>query len=462
MDEKSLAKIRESLIDHEVAIDKDALWTAINKTERRKIVPMRLLMGIIVLSIVSLSSYKLIFSENELPTPEEKTNYQNYLAEEKNEISTSSELQVIQDQQQYSPSAENESTEAIIKKEEQNTTINTKGKKHISNTTTKQKASISTNTIIQSNIIKENSKATVNNKKDLADQSNNTSSISRKPVSLIESFGINSLPTSAIPYTNSFPELDMDYIPLSNRNIECYDHRKKHSNWRMEFYGTVDYVDNNMTADASNLQYLESRKSSQTQLEGYRSGIRIKYLMRNGLYVKSGLEGAWIRDRMNHLKTDTFTRTLANQLLETYVRNDSTFYVYGDKEQEVIRNTTTKVYNTFRSISVPLLVGYEFQLKKLFLGVELGGIYNIYHDFEGHLLDPYTNEPVEASDFFKDRINLSATGGIQLGLELTDQMRFFTTMSFKGNLNEVNNLSLNPIQQRHNSIGLGAGVEFKL
>lgn len=467
MDEKSLAKIRESLIDHEVSLDKDALWNAINKKERRKIVPMRLLVGIVMLALVGLSSYKLVFASDgptQKKTVEEvqkKTGYNQYqLATDKTDIvkteksKATESTTIVSQQKEGDLTLKKSSTNNSVKKSSiqikepqlETTPIN-------SNTLNKAK----TTSILKSVKSEFNSPSLI-----LANQSKQDQT-SRSIEQLISASSIGRLSPTHIQYTSAQDQiLNMQLSELSSNKIECYDYRKKHDPWRIEFYGTLDYIDNNMSSNEDNLSYLETRKSSQTQLEGYRAGIRLKHIFRNGLYFESGLEGGWIRDKMTHSSTDTTTKILANQLLSTHTQGDSTIYIYGDKPVDVITTDSRKIYNTFRSISVPVVVGYEVNFKKLFLGVEAGVIYNFYHDFEGQILDPYSKAPIEGSDMFKDQIALSTTGGVQLGLSLTENIRFFSMLSFKNNLSSVNLNALNPIQQHHNSFGLGLGLEFKL
>lgn len=464
MDEKSLAKIKSALIDHEVALDKDALWSAIKKTERRRIVPMHLILGIGMLLIMGLCGYQLYNSDQEVHSNsnEHQVIGKNYIAEKPSE--DKNVIPVKEKIQSSKSEPESTTTKTIISEKVNNSIQKNDGHRkhnHVSTTQNKKSESNSIysptsteNKLYNSSAAKEIKLVNHNNSTSLKTEDRSINNFYPVPPLIVKGFQND-------PFISEMT-LELETAP-SNKSVECYDHRKKHDNWRIEFFGTLDYIDNNMSAsDATNIEYLERRSASQTQLEGYRAGIRLKHLFRNGLFIKSGIEGGWIRDRLYHETKDTVTRILANQLLETYMQGDSTIYVYGDKAQDVILTESAKVYNTFRSINIPLLVGYEFNFKKLFLALEIGGLYNIYHDFEGHLLDQSTLAPTEASSFFKDKTSLSVTGGIQLGLELTDQMRFFSMLSFKRNLSEVNVLSVNPIKQLHGNYGVGIGLEFKL
>jgi len=155
--------------------------------------------------------------------------------------------------------------------------------------------------------------------------------------------------------------------------------------------------------------------STLTQLEGYRSGIRLKYLTRSGFYLKTGVEFGAIRERFNKSEKTERVEIWPNQLLETITQSDTTIYIYGDKPVTVIEEKSWKVWNTYKTLGIPIMAVY---------------------DFEGMLLDDsYT--PAMDPDYFKSQINTSLTGGLSVGYRLTSKYKLQALCSFKHNLSTI-------------------------
>lgn len=255
--------------------------------------------------------------------------------------------------------------------------------------------------------------------------------------------------------------LNLKKIKLApNKEVECYDYNKKKGTLSAEVYGLVDYINSQMQTSAQQTAYLDERKKTQSQREGYRSGVRLKYAFGNGLYVKTGLEAGLIREIFRVSKFETRTEILPNQLLEIIEKGDSTIYIYGNQEVTIESEKRWRVKNNYKSLGVPLLLGYQLQLGKLYVGLEGGAIYNLKYDFKGYLLDNL-NAPIDDPDFFKPSINTSVTGSLVLGFPLSRKVNFLTYCSAKHNLDSINN-EAHEIQQKNTRLGIGLGLELLL
>ena len=455
--------IRDALYDHKTAIDKDLLWSAIeSKKSRSKLVlisSISLMMLFVSFGIFWMSSYSSPIQEissTELSTIKNvKTDEQsqsNTLATNLNSGSTElNEKIASQPEPKIFEKANSLSQEELLN-EKSNTTLEV------------NKPKINTKTSLAST-----KKINQNNLTSVITKSENETPVLLKEKTLIQSTDILAnqnnttlLDPLAVIQTQGSKPLSSEKTIFKNYNkIECYEHGKKPNQLFVEFYGLVDLVSKSMDTGQENMSYLQERKKTQTQLEGYRSGIRFKYLFNNGLYFKSGLEAGMIRERFDKQETTESVKTLPNQLLETIERNDTTIYIYGDAPVTYIETKTWKIWNTYRSIGVPLLAGFQYHRNKLSYGIEFGAIYNLFYDFEGFLLDPADLQPIEASNYFKKDINTSLTGGFSVGYSLTNKYRLLFQSSFKKNLSGINSIE-NNINQSNVRFGLGFGLEMKL
>jgi len=246
----------------------------------------------------------------------------------------------------------------------------------------------------------------------------------------------------------------------SVRKVDCYEHGKKKNKIYGEFYSSIDFVKNHFSASEDYSEYLEKRDVTQKQLEAYRSGLRFKYAFRNGIYIKAGLEAGLIKERFYDEIITTETEIRPNQIIDIIENGDTTIIIRGDKEFEVERKQIWRVENIYKSLGVPVLIGYEKQIGKMRLGIDIGAIHNLIYDFDGYLSDN-AGAPIDDPDFFKPSISTSLTGGFTIGYKWRKKSNLFAYTSFKHNLEEINN-DLNVIQQKNTRIGLGIGIGYLL
>jgi len=479
MDQNKLDKIiKEGLEDYRSPLDKQALWQAIRDDVPRQKPPfLRLLtlgfiIGVGVASIlwyINNESRQVSSSQRKVESSELSTevNLQDRQSVEGTEIGAKIASTAPTPASQYAtetPLSVTTSLSTSLKKSESKTTSPSQ---YTTARPTEKATSNVTLTKLATELISPHR---------LADQhqtsSNNDSSLNQldadkatsTPYQTIEQnstqVGLNSLDLispSALEFSYSQPDISAMLL-IPTKEVECYDYNKKKGIFSAEVYGLVDYVHNRMTSNAEQEAYLSERKKSQTQLEGYRSGIRLKYRLPIGLYVKSGIEAGLIRERFRVSVFETTVETLPNQLLETIEKNDSTIYIYGNKEVTIDTEKRWRIENSYRSIGVPVLLGYEFNKGKFLLGLEGGAIYNLGYYFSGHLLDN-ASAPVDDPDFFKPRISTSLTGGLALGYSIHQKYNLVAYCSMKHNLNSINTEE-NLIDQKNSRIGLGVGLEI--
>ncbi len=475
MDQNELDQIfRDSLRDHKTALDKDRLWTAISSERKKRgisyiLKPVSLL---VLVGLISAIGYRYITIDNQqtMVTVEEA------IAKERNKIASKT---AANNQRILTENDVLKTKSAAVQEINSNSISiaepNTKKLQLDSNTTSKKQALVNQNfsTNSQTYISYADNNSTLENKSlPMSRQvtgANYTEVKTEKvmpPANQTESSRAKTLISRTANLTqlaNSAPKpFTTLRKPKQNKgSIECYDHRKKTHLLFLELYSTVDFVRNRYGEVAgTDFSYLTERKATQTQLEGYRAGLRLKYLTSSGFYLKTGLEVGLLKERFDKVITEEREEILPNQLLEVITQSDTTIYVYGNKPVTVIESKSWKVWNTYRSVGIPALVGYQTDKGKLSYGIELGATYNLLYSFEGMLLDTNLTPSLDP-DYFKTRINTSLTGGVNVGYKLSKRFSALAQLSFQHNLSSINNTS-NLITQYNSQIGLGLGLQMKL
>ena len=475
MDQNELDQIfRNSLRDHKTALDKDQLWTAIATEQKKRGISYNLkpLSLLVLVGLVFTIGYKYTTVANQQSTvtveeavdmerstivSKKKTDSQNILKENDAKKTASSSVQEINSTSIFlaDPITENLELDSKTSSKKQalaNQNLSSNSQTSISyadnNSTLEKEAVTKSKQLAEANYTQVKT-AKVVPTGTRAESSRSKTIISKTAyLAQLESSAPQLFTTLRNPKKN-------------NGNIECYDHRKKVHPLYLEIYSSVDFVRNRFgQVSGENFSYLTERKATQTQLEGYRAGLRLKYLTRSGFYLKTGLEVGIVKERFDRVITEEREEILPNQLLEVITQSDTTIYVYGNKPVTIIESKSWKVWNTYRSIGIPALVGYQRDKGKFSYGMELGAIYNLLYSFEGMLLDASLTPKLDP-EYFKTKINTSLTGGVNLGYKLSQRMSAIAQLSFQHNLSSINNAS-NPIVQYNSQVGLGVGLQMKL
>ena len=104
-----------------------------------------------------------------------------------------------------------------------------------------------------------------------------------------------------------------------------------------------------------------------------RAGLHLKYLFTNGIYVKSGIEQATLRENFNRLTWVTETEVKPNQLIYIDIdMNGDTTFTYGNALVTTKTPYRDDTNNTHKSLDIPFLVGYQTKRGRLKYGIEAG------------------------------------------------------------------------------------------
>jgi hypothetical protein len=223
----------------------------------------------------------------------------------------------------------------------------------------------------------------------------------------------------------------------------------------VEIYGGPDFALRSMS-DTGNSAYLQKRKESTKFASAFSAGIRYTKVFNNGMSVRTGVNYSQINEK--------FTFTQGNLVQVTYII-DANGDTTGSYVTTGTRYKTTT--NRFKTIDVPLLIGYELGNGRIHANINAGVIVNIYSWQKGDVLDASfkpvsittgkSNSPYQ----FKTNIGMGFMAGASVYYKLTEKAHVLAEPYFRYNLSPMSSDKLT-FSQKYNTIGLRIGLRVDL
>jgi hypothetical protein len=222
-----------------------------------------------------------------------------------------------------------------------------------------------------------------------------------------------------------------------------------------EIYGGPDYAFRSMS-DTGNSTYLQKRKESEKFKSAFSAGIRYTRVFNNSMSVRGGINYSQINEK--------FTYTQGNLVQVTYIIDANgdttgTYLTTGTRYKTTI--------NKYRSIDIPVMVGYEVGNGKLHANINAGVVVNVYSWQKGEVLDRSLN-PVNittgksSSPYqFKTNAGLGFMGAASVYYKLTDRIHIMAEPYFRYNFTPMNKESIT-LKQKYHTAGLRLGVRLDL
>lgn len=223
----------------------------------------------------------------------------------------------------------------------------------------------------------------------------------------------------------------------------------------IELYAGPDIAMRNLS-DTGNSTYLQKRKESSKVSSAYSAGIRYTKVFNNSMSLRTGINYSQINEK--------FTFVQGNLVQITYIINAN-----GDTTGSYITTGTRykTTHNKYRSIDVPLLVGYEIGNGRLHANINAGVVVNVYSWQKGEVLDT-TFQPViittgkGSSPYqFKTNAGVGFMSGVSLYYKLNDKVHVMVEPYFRHNFTPMNKDNLT-IKQKYNTAGLRLGLRVDL
>ena len=172
-----------------------------------------------------------------------------------------------------------------------------------------------------------------------------------------------------------------------------------------------------------------------------------------------------VRGGINYSQiNEKFKFTQGNLIQITYIINAAGDTI-GSYTTTGTRYKTT--VNRFRSIDIPVSVGYELGNGKLHANINVGVIVNVYSWQRGDVLDT-AYQPVNittgknASPYgFKTNVGAGFIGAISVYYKLNDRLHLMAEPYFRYNLSQMNKENIT-LRQKYHTAGLRLGIRLDI
>jgi hypothetical protein len=222
-----------------------------------------------------------------------------------------------------------------------------------------------------------------------------------------------------------------------------------------EVYGGPDAAFRSLT-DTANSAYLQKRKESATFSSAFSAGLRYTRVFNNGMSFRTGINYSQINEK--------FSVVLGNVVQVVYIisaNGDTTgsYTTIGTRYKTNI--------NRYKTIDLPLVVGYELGNGRIHTNINAGVIINAYSWQKGEVLDS-ANKPVSITTGknnspyqFKTNIGLGFLGSVSVYYKLNEKLHLMAEPFFRYNLLPMSKENLT-LKQKYNTAGLRIGLRLDL
>jgi len=236
------------------------------------------------------------------------------------------------------------------------------------------------------------------------------------------------------------------------------------TDWGIELYASPDYALKYVSNISAPQQYLDKKDSSEQMQISYTAGFRLIKPLNNNFLLKAGFQYSQLNQKFsyrneNEIKTTTVitTRIIIRSAGDTILVRDTSVL------QQIGYNIKT-VHNQFRSIDIPVTLGYQFGNDDLKFGINAGVVFNLSSWYQGEILDTtYASVPMNkvSNALYKTNIGMGLYTSISLIKRINDNTHLFFEPYFRYNLSNMTN-SVSPYNQRFHIGGLSVGLRFNL
>ncbi len=272
--------------------------------------------------------------------------------------------------------------------------------------------------------------------------------------------GLQLHPKSMLLDDESLTELD--WPALINKDPKC----ARFGKWlKLYFYGDAyfspDFAFRTLKPKGVDyFEYSQTREETESPGFSFSTGMRFSVVSNYGWAVRSGLVYSQINEKFDYQNESEQRITIVTQYDEMgNAIGQDTLIEFG------ARFKTT--YNHYKMIDIPVIIGYEVNLKeKLTLSFNSGVYLNILSRQKGDFLSPnyqlvsFSSEEENPYPAFKNRLNLSVYGSVGVMYGLTDRWQLMLEPHIRYYVDPLTNNNY-MVEQSYFSTGLITGLRYK-
>ena len=253
----------------------------------------------------------------------------------------------------------------------------------------------------------------------------------------------------------ALPEINTELEMLKGRGPRgCYSFaggRIKYD-YYLDAFISPEYVLRTLEAkDLEHEDYRKSREASERTLYGVSSGVRLSFVTRRGLALRTGLVYNRTIEKMEIDEDDS--------VREVIVIDNGT-----DTTRTIQSGRRIKItYNRYHSLDIPLLLGYEVDARNFVFNMNAGIYFNIAAKQKGEILSE-TNEPMfinsnnpQRIQAFSKDLGMSVYGSFGFGCKMKNGFQLLIEPNLRYQLKPIT-LEVYPLKQQYIHMGLLVGL----
>lgn len=223
----------------------------------------------------------------------------------------------------------------------------------------------------------------------------------------------------------------------------------------IEVYGAVDYAFRKFN-DTAHSQYLQKRKESTSFSSAFSGGIRYTRVFSNAMSFRAGLNYSQVNEKFRYVQDN-----IVQMVYIINTNGDTT----GSYSTSYTRYKVTQ--NRYRTIDLPVTIGYEMGNERLHANLNAGVVMNIYSWQKGDVLDTayrpvsITTGKGQSPYQFKTNIGLGFTAAASIYLKLNDRLHLLGEPYIRYNLSPANKADIT-LKQKYTTIGFRLGLRLDL
>lgn len=224
----------------------------------------------------------------------------------------------------------------------------------------------------------------------------------------------------------------------------------------VSIYASPDFVTKKYS-DTGSSTFLNKRKESTQIVSAFTAGIQYTNVFANGVSISAALQYSQVNEKFSFVQS--------NYVQLSYTINPAT----GDTSNiSTITGTRYKTtINRYRTIDMPILIGYEMGNTNWHVNVHAGAVVNMYSWQKGDALDvnlkPTSITTGIATDTYKYKTNIGV--GIIVGAsvfyKLNEKLHVMAAPFYRYNFSPISNATLS-LQEKFSTIGIKLGVRVDL
>ena len=186
-----------------------------------------------------------------------------------------------------------------------------------------------------------------------------------------------------------------------------------------------------------------NREDTESYLFAYNASARLGIKLANGLTGTSGLSFDRFHERFDYFDPNQVRTTITNVIVDTIYNNGNITYVWDTLSIQTRGERTVKHSNALTFISIPVTVGYTWQMEKFNLGVQGGLAFNLLFTKGGRIVQPDGQVGSLNGDghksVYKTQAGVSLLSSVVLEYKLQNDLSVFVEPRFAYQLSNLTN-----------------------